>query len=133
MPTIDLGAVVGPQGPQGATGPQGPQGAAGPNSISAATQTALTGVLVGDGGAVRAVQEIVTVSIPALSALPVTVQNAAITADHVLLNYHLSNSRAALGDWTVHCADGSVTVSGYMSSSIPTALTLVLGRAGATI
>ena len=30
MPTLDLGQVVGPQGPQGATGPQGPEGATGP-------------------------------------------------------------------------------------------------------
>lgn len=29
MPTLDLGQVVGPQGPQGATGPQGPQGVKG--------------------------------------------------------------------------------------------------------
>ena len=30
MPTIDLGKVVGPQGPQGPEGPQGPQGIQGP-------------------------------------------------------------------------------------------------------
>lgn len=30
MALIDLGNVIGPQGPQGATGPQGPQGATGP-------------------------------------------------------------------------------------------------------
>jgi len=30
MPTFDLGQVVGPQGPQGATGAQGPQGDTGP-------------------------------------------------------------------------------------------------------
>ena len=82
MPTIDLGLVVGPQGPQGATGPtgatgpqgetgatgatgpqgptgatgatgpQGPTGPAGPNSVSGTTATTLTGVLSGNGSVV---------------------------------------------------------------------------------
>lgn len=52
MPTIDLGSVVGPQGPQGNTGPQGEQGVAGPSLISTSTQTTLTGVLAGDGNVV---------------------------------------------------------------------------------
>lgn len=79
MPTIDLGLVVGPQGPQGQTGPtgatgaqgpqgatgptgpqgetgpqgiQGPQGDPGPNSISSSTGTTLTGVLAGNGSTV---------------------------------------------------------------------------------
>lgn len=30
MALVDLGNVIGPQGPTGATGPQGPTGAAGP-------------------------------------------------------------------------------------------------------
>ena len=37
MPTLDLGQVVGPQGPQGATGPQGPEGATGPQGPEGAT------------------------------------------------------------------------------------------------
>ena len=60
MPTVDLGNVVGPQGPQGATGPQGPQGIqgeTGPNAVSASTATNLNGVLAGNGSnvTVRAV------------------------------------------------------------------------------
>lgn len=60
MPTVDLGSVVGPQGPQGATGPQGPQGIQGdpgPNAVSASTATNLNGVLAGNGSnvTVRAV------------------------------------------------------------------------------
>ena len=74
--TVDLGPVIGPQGPkgetgpQGQTGPQGPQGEPGekgdkgdkgdtgatgaqgepgPNAISAETETALNGILKGDG------------------------------------------------------------------------------------
>ena len=35
MPTLDLGPVVGPQGPQGETGPAGPQGVQGPAGPSA--------------------------------------------------------------------------------------------------
>ena len=55
MPDLDLGLVVGPQGPKGddgAAGPQGPKGddgAPGPNSISLSTSTNITGLLAGDG------------------------------------------------------------------------------------
>lgn len=81
MATLDLGLVVGPQGPQGATGPTGPQGiqgeqgpqgiqgptgpqgaqgekgdtgADGPNRITASTETTLSGALVGNGTTVEA-------------------------------------------------------------------------------
>lgn len=53
MPTIDLGSVVGPQGPQGNTGPQGPQGNPGPNEILTTTETALEGILAGNGSTVE--------------------------------------------------------------------------------
>lgn len=55
MPYIDLGAVVGPQGEQGATGAQGirgEQGLPGPNQVTNSTATPLTGVLVGKNGVV---------------------------------------------------------------------------------
>lgn len=55
MPTVDLGSVVGPQGPQGATGPQGPQGVQGdpgPSQVTGDTSTTLNGVLVGNGSKV---------------------------------------------------------------------------------
>lgn len=39
MPTFDLGKVVGPQGPQGATGPQGPQGIQGERGPQGADAT----------------------------------------------------------------------------------------------
>ena len=60
MPDLDLGLVVGPQGPKGddgAAGPQGPKGddgAPGPNSISSSTATNITGLLAGDGSHVTA-------------------------------------------------------------------------------
>lgn len=52
MPYIDLGAVVGPQGEQGATGAQGirgEQGLPGPNQVTNSTATPLTGILTGNG------------------------------------------------------------------------------------
>lgn len=55
MPYIDLGAVVGPQGEQGATGAQGirgEQGLPGPNQVTNSTATPLAGVLVGKNGVV---------------------------------------------------------------------------------
>lgn len=51
MPSIDLGSVVGPQGPQGV---QGPQGNAGPNQVTGDTSTTLNGILYGENGAVAA-------------------------------------------------------------------------------
>lgn len=58
--TVDLGCVLGPQGPQGETGPQGAQGEtgaqgpAGPNQVTTGTATNITGLLKGDGSAVSA-------------------------------------------------------------------------------
>jgi hypothetical protein len=55
MPVIDLGRVIGPQGPQGETGAQGIRGETGlpgPNQITISTATPLTGVLTGNGSAV---------------------------------------------------------------------------------
>ena len=59
MGKYDLGPVVGPQGPQGATGPQGaagPQGLPGPNEITGSTATSLNGVLAGNGSTVGATE-----------------------------------------------------------------------------
>lgn len=58
MPTIDLGYVVGPQGPQGVagqTGAQGIQGNPGPNQVTGSTSTTLNGILQGNGSVVQAV------------------------------------------------------------------------------
>lgn len=55
MPVIDLGRVIGPQGPQGETGAQGirgEQGLPGPNQVTNSTATPLTGVLTGNGSVV---------------------------------------------------------------------------------
>lgn len=57
MPVIDLGRVVGPEGPQGETGPagsEGPKGDPGPSIINSTTDTTLSGALVGASGKVGA-------------------------------------------------------------------------------
>lgn len=59
MPTIDLGYVIGPQGPQGNPGPTGAdgvQGNPGPNQVTGSTSTTLNGILQGNGSVVQAVQ-----------------------------------------------------------------------------
>lgn len=60
MPTIDLGYVIGPQGPQGnpgATGATGSQGNPGPNQVTGSTSTPLNGVLQGNGSKISAAGE----------------------------------------------------------------------------
>ena len=55
MPVIDLGSVVGPQGPQGNPGPTGAdgiQGNPGPNQVTNVTSCNLNGVLAGNGSKV---------------------------------------------------------------------------------
>lgn len=58
MPVIDLGSVIGPQGPQGVagqTGAQGVQGNPGPNQVTGSTSTTLAGILQGNGSTIQAV------------------------------------------------------------------------------
>lgn len=58
MPVIDLGSVIGPQGPQGVagqTGAQGVQGNPGPNQVTGSTSTTLSGILQGNGSIIQAV------------------------------------------------------------------------------
>lgn len=158
MPVIDLGRVIGPQGPQGVQGAQGQrgeQGFPGPNIVGGDTATTLTGVLVGNGNVVgtRAIDaaptadsvnlvtsggvkaaldsEVIVVNLASFSSLPQTVSNAAIKADHVVLDSTLGTPSAQTGDWTVTTANGSLTISGNISGS--TTLKIVLGLAGTTI
>ena len=158
MPVIDLGSVVGPQGPQGAagaTGAQGIQGNPGPNQVTNQTSTNLHGVLFGSqskvtvkpvddtptadsanlvsSGGVKAAldSEVIVVNLASFSSLPQTVSNAAIKADHVVIDSTLGTPSAQTGDWTVTTANGSLTISGNISGS--TTLKIVLGLAGTTI
>lgn len=75
--------------------------------------------------------EIVTVTFASFSTLPQSINNAAITADHVVLASELGNPTAQAGAWRVTTAAGSVTVSGSINGA--TTLTLILGKSGTSI
>jgi hypothetical protein len=54
----------------------------------------------------------IEVEFASIDSLPQTINNPAITENHVLLNYELSNPNAQMDDWIVTTANGSVTISG---------------------
>lgn len=68
--------------------------------------------------------KILVITSSSFSSLPQTINDASITANHVVLNSVLSNPAAQTGDWTVTTSAGSLTVSGTISGS--TTLTLYL-------
>lgn len=76
------------------------------------------------GGGVSSMGGILKVTIPSFSALPQTVGNAAITAQHEVIYSFLSDPMARASDWTVTTTSGSLTVSGEISGA--TSLTLYL-------
>jgi hypothetical protein len=69
--------------------------------------------------------KILEITSTSFNSLPQTINDAAITADHVVLNSVLSNPSAQTGDWTVTTSAGSLTISGTISGS--TTITLYLG------
>lgn len=75
--------------------------------------------------------EIVTVNLGTVSSLPVTVNNAKITASHEVIRAELGTPTAQTGDWTVTTANGSLTMSGSISGS--TTVLLTLGLSGKTV
>ena len=74
---------------------------------------------------------ILVVDIASFSTLPKTVSNAAITANHVVLESVLGTPGAQIGSWTVTTGTGTLTISGKISDS--TTLKLILGKPGTTI
>lgn len=76
-------------------------------------------------------KDVVAVDILGLSALPRTVSNAAITADHVLVSSTISPITAQSGDWTITTAAGSATISGTLATTAD--VRFVLARAGTAI
>lgn len=60
------------------------------------------------------------------SSLPITINQAQITSDMVVINSELGNPSAQTGDWTVTTSNGSLTVAGAISGS--TTLKLYLAR-----
>lgn len=67
------------------------------------------------------------IDIASFSSLPQTVNNAKITADHVVSMSTLGTPSAQTGDWTVTTTNGSLTISGSISGS--TTLKLLLTKA----
>ena len=72
---------------------------------------------------VRSLQTLV-IDVPSISSLPITVTDARIEKDHVVMNSILSNPSAQTDDWTVNTSDGSLSINGSISGS--TDLTLYL-------
>lgn len=68
------------------------------------------------------------VNIPSFSSLPLTVTDARIEEDHIVMNSVLSNPSAQTGDWTVNTSNGSLTVSGSISGSTDLTLYLNIAR-----
>jgi len=102
-----------------------------PSDVTATQADVLVGVdFLDSGGVLRSgslvVTDIITVTFSSFNSLPKTVNNAAITSDHVLLRSELGTPASQTGDWTVTTASGVLTVSGSISGS--TSLTLVLGK-----
>lgn len=67
------------------------------------------------------------ISVPAFSSLPLTINNSAITAEHVVGQVALSNPDAQVEAWNVSTAAGSATISGTIAGS--TTLGLLLTKA----
>ena len=74
------------------------------------------------------------ISSSSVSALPLTVNAAEITADMVCKpgDCYLSNPAAQTGDWTVTTAAGSVTLSGTISGTTDIVLYLTVPRTPAS-
>lgn len=76
-------------------------------------------------------KEIIIVNLGTVSSLPVTVNNAKITANHEVIRAELGTPSAQTGDWTVTTANGSLTLSGSIIDS--TTVLLTLGLSGKTV
>lgn len=69
-------------------------------------------------------ESVLVVEVASFSSLPLTITNADITSDMVVVNSVLDTPSAQTSDWTVTTADGSATIAGSISGS--TTLTLFL-------
>ena len=70
--------------------------------------------------------ETLVINCGSISSLPLTVENALIEDDMVVVQSVLGTPSAQTGDWTVTTIDGSLTVSGTISGT--TTLTLYLNK-----
>lgn len=72
-----------------------------------------------------ATARLLILDIDAFSALPLTITNSKITANHVVVREELGSPNAQKSNWTVVTSSGSLTVNGTISGS--TTLRLILG------
>jgi hypothetical protein len=61
--------------------------------------------------------ECIFITISNLSALPHTVTNSKITANHRVVDMVLSNTSAQPSDWSYSTASGTLTISGTISAA----------------
>jgi len=59
-----------------------------------------------------------------VSSLPATINNAEITANHVVLRMELGTPTAQTSEWTVTTGVGTITISGTVSGSTTVKLVL---------
>ena len=90
-----------------------------------ATQTDLASYLTITGSEQLKCIEVVSSS---FSTLPQTINDALITADHVVVNSILSHPEAQKTEWTVTTNSGSLTISGTISGSTSITLYLIKKR-----
>lgn len=65
----------------------------------------------------RFLNGMISVSCGTISSLPVTVNNAKIFSNHVVVKAQLGTPSAQTGNWTVTTSDGSLTISGTITGS----------------
>jgi len=76
---------------------------------------------------------VLDVVITGISSLPVTITNSRISVYHNPVYWYLSDPNAQAGEWTVTTADGSLTISGTLSSTYTTNIRLTLVRQSGAI
>lgn len=57
------------------------------------------------------------VTFSSISALPQTISNSKITANHVVVNAEFSNPAAQASDWSYTTSAGSITITGTISGT----------------
>lgn len=72
--------------------------------------------------------ECLVVSATSVSSLPLTISNANITSDMVVVNSVVNNVSAQLSDWSWETANGSITLSGTIKGTTNIMLYLVKSR-----
>lgn len=91
---------------------------------------------VSSGGVKTAIDNVVAgqllkINAGTVSALPLTIANAAITVDHVLLSAELTTPSAQRSAWNWTTSAGQIQITGSITGS--TALILYLGKTGTSI